>query len=115
MQNDPVSTNPGLYSVLMENDRVRVLEYRDRPGDRTTTHAHPDSVMITLSAFRRRLAAGGAQRDVEMSAGVASWLGAQQHSGENIGDTETHVLFVELKAPSVAAADEAATLGPTPG
>jgi quercetin dioxygenase-like cupin family protein len=115
MQNDPVSTNPGLYSVLMENDRVRVLEYRDRPGDRTTPHAHPDSVMITLSAFRRRLVAGGARRDVEMSAGVASWLGAQEHSGENIGDTETHVLFVELKDPSVATADEAATLGPTPG
>ena len=25
------------------------------------------------------------------------WLDAQTHSGENIGDTETHVLFVELK------------------
>jgi hypothetical protein len=26
-----------------------------------------------------------------------SWLPAQRHHGENIGDTPTHVLYVELK------------------
>ena len=97
---DPVRTNPEHYSVLFENDRVRVLQYTDRPGDRTTPHAHPDSVMHTLSSFRRRLHAGDAHRDVEMPAGLTGWLPAQEHSGENIGDTETHVLFVELKEAS---------------
>ena len=28
---------------------------------------------------------------------MTGWLPAQQHAGENIGNTETHVLFVELK------------------
>ena len=37
MSDDPLVTNPGLYRLVMENDRVRVLEYRDRPGDRTRT------------------------------------------------------------------------------
>ena len=32
-----------------------------------------------------------------MPAGLTGWLPAQQHAGENIGDTDTHVLFVELK------------------
>jgi hypothetical protein len=32
-----------------------------------------------------------------MPAGLTGWLPAQQHAGENIGDTPTHVLFVELK------------------
>jgi hypothetical protein len=114
LHKDPVTTNPGLYRVVMENDRVRVLEYRDRPGDRTTPHAHPDSVMITLTAFRRRLVAGDTTREVEMAAGVASWLGAQEHSGENIGETETHVFFVELKGLPAAPGGEPATLGPTP-
>ena len=36
---DPTVTDPGLYRVIFENDRVRVLEYRDRPGDRTVTVA----------------------------------------------------------------------------
>ncbi len=29
---DPVVTNPDHYTVVFENDRVRVLEYTDRPG-----------------------------------------------------------------------------------
>ena len=95
---DPVTSNPQHYSVVFENDRVRVLEYRDRPGEQTTPHAHPDSVMVTLSSFQRRLTgADGATRDVEIAAGTTGWLPAQQHAGHNIGETETHVVFVELK------------------
>ncbi len=97
MSPDPVVSNPDHYCVVFENDRVRVLEYTDRPGDRTTPHAHPDSVMHTLSAFRRRLHSGDTHRDVDMPAGLTGWLPAQEHSGENIGETPTHVLFVELK------------------
>ena len=44
--------------------------------------------MHTLSAFRRRLHGGDAHRDVEMPAGLTGWLPAQQHAGENIGDTD---------------------------
>jgi quercetin dioxygenase-like cupin family protein len=97
MSLDPVETNPDHYAVVFENERVRVLEYTDRPGERTTPHEHPDSVMYTLSAFRRRLHGNDAHRDVEMPAGLTRWLPAQRHAGENIGDTATHVLFVELK------------------
>ncbi|HEY7045057.1 MAG TPA: hypothetical protein VH419_15410 [Nocardioidaceae bacterium] len=97
MSLDPVVTNPEHYSVIFENERVRVLEYTDQPGDHTTPHRHPDSVMYTLSAFRRRLVSDGARRDVVLEAGSVGWLPAQQHHGENIGDTPTHVLFVELK------------------
>jgi quercetin dioxygenase-like cupin family protein len=104
MSLDPVETNPEHYKVVFENDRVRVLEYTDRPGDQTTPHQHPDSVMYTLSAFRRRLVSGDIHRQVEMQAGSVGWLPAQEHHGENIGDTPTHVVFVELKeaAPETA-------------
>lgn len=44
MAEDPTTTNPELYKTVFENDRVRVLEYRDKPGDRTLPHSHPDSV-----------------------------------------------------------------------
>ncbi len=99
MDLDPTLTNPQHYAVVFENDRVRVLEYTDVPGDVTTVHAHPDSVMVTLSSFRRRLHLGDQQRDVELEAGRAHWVPAQQHYGHNIGDTETHSIFVELKEP----------------
>jgi beta-alanine degradation protein BauB len=45
---DPTITDPDNYSVVFENDRVRVLEYRDEPGAQTRPHEHPDSVMVTL-------------------------------------------------------------------
>jgi quercetin dioxygenase-like cupin family protein len=111
MSLDPVVTNPKHYKVVFENDHVRVLDYTDQPGDKTTLHEHPDSVMYTLSSFRRRLYSGDTQRDLEVNAGMTSWLPAQQHSGHNIGETPTHVLFVELKSggPSSPKAD---ALGP---
>jgi hypothetical protein len=43
------------------------------------------------------LFSGDMQRDVELQAGIASWLPAQQHYGENIGHTATPTIFIELK------------------
>ena len=112
MSLDPAVTNPDHYKVIFENERVRVLEYTDEPGDKTTRHEHPDSVMYTLSSFRRRLHLGDVQRDVELTAGSVNWLSAQQHHGENIGDTPTHSIFVELKQDGHGAPG-AQALGPS--
>jgi beta-alanine degradation protein BauB len=111
MSRDPVETNPEFYRVVFENQRVRVLEYRDQPGDRTQPHSHPDSVMVSLSSFRRRLESGEQRREVEVAAGVPSWIPAQVHAGENIGDTATHVVFVELKEPGPGT-DAVTSIGP---
>jgi beta-alanine degradation protein BauB len=112
MDPDPVATNPDLYRVIFENERVRVLEYLDEPGDRTEPHSHPDSVMYTLSSFSRRLSAGGEERDVDIAAGTVAWLPAQQHAGHNIGDTPTRVIFVELKERSPGMVGST-TIGPS--
>ena len=74
-----------------------MLEYRDQPGDSTHDHDHPDSVMVTLSGFRRSINAGGKAVKVDMPPHEARWLDAQTHRGENTGESETHVIFVELK------------------
>lgn len=67
--------------------------------------------MVTLSGFRRRLYSGDSERDVELPAGMTGWLPAQQHAGENIGDTATEVVFIELKDGGPAQANTGA-LGP---
>lgn len=107
---DPTCTDPDKYRTLFENDLVRVLEYTDTPGALTEPHRHPDSVMVTLSGFTRRLHVDGATRDVEMEPGQVHWLPAQVHQGENTGTTETRVIFVELKGSSSEAGP---VLGPT--
>src|SRR4030081_2565969 len=96
---DPTTTDSDKYQVLFENERVRVLEYPDRPGDITSPHDHPGSVMYTLSSFRRKLVFGDRTAVVDKSAGEVSWLEPQRHQGENVGTTDTHVLVVELREP----------------
>jgi hypothetical protein len=108
---DPTVTDPDKYSVVFENERVRVLEYRDEPGAQTSPHEHPDSVMVTLTGFDRRLvAADGRHRDVTLEPAQVRWLDAQTHSGKNTGTTPTHVVFIELK--EAASAGGEARLGP---
>jgi quercetin dioxygenase-like cupin family protein len=110
---DPTSTDPDKYKVIFENERVRVLEYTDEPGQATSPHEHPDSVMYTLSPFQRRLVGeSGESRDVSLEAGQVRWLDAQVHSGENIGQAPTHVLFVELKEGRSRNESSQSTLGP---
>ena len=98
MHNDPAITNSDKYKIIFENDKVRVLEYTDKPGDKTTPHEHPDSVMITLSSFDRKLHFDNIVVELHKEAGETSWLPAQTHVGENIGATNTHAIFVELKS-----------------
>ncbi|MCL8250745.1 hypothetical protein AERO_05050 [Aeromicrobium fastidiosum] len=112
MTHDPAVLHPEHYTVVFENDRVRVLEYLDHPGEGTSPHDHPDSVMCTLTSFDRRLAAGEHQVDVHLDSGSVRWLDAQRHAGLNIGTTDTHALFVELKEPAPAGRPRVSSLGP---
>jgi len=97
---DPVVTDGDKYKVVLENEQVRVLEYRDSPGQRTSPHFHPNYVLCAVSSFKRKLTlSGGRGAVVEVKAGQVVWGQAQCHIGENVGDTDTHVLIVELKAP----------------
>ena len=114
MDLDPTVSNADSYRTVFENERVRVLEYLDSPGHETTPHRHPDTVMYTLTSFRRRLCSNDQEVVVDMAAGAVRWLAAQEHSGENIGDTDTHTILVELKEPRpTVLSGEAATLGPS--
>ena len=67
--------------------------------------------MYTLSSFSRRISSGGEEVEVKLDAGQVRWIGAQEHAGENIGDTATHSIFFELKEPS--AEQSGAVLGPS--
>ena len=62
---DPARTDGDKYKVRFENDRVRVLEYRDRPGEKTHQHRHPAFVLSRLA----RLNAGSPYRTAKGSCG----------------------------------------------
>lgn len=95
---DPLVTDGDKYRVVLENERVRVLEYRDSPGQRTSPHHHPDYVMCAVNGFKRRfILSGGREAVREIRPGDVVFGKAQSHIGENVGSTDTHVLIIELK------------------
>jgi hypothetical protein len=98
MLQDPVITDGDKYKVILENERVRVLDYHDTPGQKTSMHHHSAFVLYALAPFRRRLTLGDGRTIIkEFTTGEILWSPAQSHIGENIGTTDTHVLIVELK------------------
>ena len=104
------------HRALAGASRVRVLEFTDQPGVRTTPHQHPDSVLVVLSTFRRRMySMDGEIHDVQLTAGKVGWLDAQEHAGHNIGDTDSHVVFIELKEGARAPGETLGPVGPAVG
>jgi hypothetical protein len=100
---DPVQTDSDKYKILFENDCVRVLDYRDRPGDRTNQHKHPAFVLYSLSAFKRTVTLpDGKVLQRQFKEGDVMWSDSQTHIGANTGDTPTHVILVEMK-PAIGA------------
>jgi hypothetical protein len=95
---DPVQTDGDKYRVVFENDCVRVLDYRDRPGDRTTQHHHPAFVLYSLSSFKRTITLPDGRVLVrQFNEGDVMWSDSQTHVGANVGETPTHVILVEMK------------------
>jgi quercetin dioxygenase-like cupin family protein len=96
---DPVKADPDHYKVLLDNDRVRVLEFRSAPGDKTPMHSHPDYITYNFNDGRTKFSYPGGKPavEVEAKAGGVIWHGAETHAGENIGGTEMRILIVELK------------------
>lgn len=88
----------GALSVRFENDRVRVLELRLKPGEREGMHTHPAYVLYALTDYRvKNTSADGTVRVFERKRGDVFWGEPVTHGGENVGDTEVHALIVELK------------------
>lgn len=95
---DATQTDGDKYKVLLENNCVRVLEYRDQPGEKTHQHHHPAFVLYAFSSFERTLTLpDGKVLRRQFNAGDVMWSEAQTHIGENVGQTPTHVLITELK------------------
>ncbi len=94
------------HKLLLENDQVRVLETKIRPGERTAVHVHPWSAVqyvVTFSDFIRYDEHGKVHLDSRTlskkpQVGEALWSGpVPRHSIENVGKTDLTVIAVELK------------------
>ena len=94
------------HAPLLENDAVRVLDTKVRPGERTPVHAHewPAALyVLSWSDFVRYDPDGNVLVDSRTmpskpQVGTALWSGPiGPHYVANVGQTDLHILAVEVK------------------
>lgn len=99
-ETDPVKLSPQYYTVRLDNDRLRVLEYRLGPGQKEPKHSHPPGIVYSLSDAKMKIETfpDGVVTTHDYHVGDLTWRDALTHAAENVGTTEAHVIAVELKA-----------------
>jgi quercetin dioxygenase-like cupin family protein len=99
-QQDAVKLSPQYYKVLLENDQVRVVEYRLKPGEKEIMHAHPAGVLYGFGDAKLKVTfPDGRVEEIVATGGEAHWRNPVAHALENVGNTEAHALVVEPKNP----------------
>src|SRR5580698_1328094 len=69
--------------VLAEDDRVRVLEYSPKKGDKTPMHSHPESVVFVVKGGRVKYTLpDGSTKIAELKAGEALLRPPVTHADE---------------------------------
>jgi quercetin dioxygenase-like cupin family protein len=97
---DAVKVDPKHYTVVSENDQVRILKVHYGPHEKSVMHSHPASVAVFLSnATGQFTLADGKTQAMNGKAGEAMYVPAQTHLPENMGDQAMEVIVIELKEP----------------
>lgn len=98
---DAVTSDPRSFRVVLENERVRVIEFRSGPGLGVCgqgMHYHPERVSVSLTGAKVRVTnAQGRSRVREVPPGHVSFEPAVTHATENIGGSGTRTYMIELK------------------
>jgi len=82
--------------VLAEDDKVRVLDWAPKKGDKTPMHSHPASVVYVVRGGKVRYTfPDGSTRDAEIRTGEVLLRPPVTHADEALDDVES--ILVELK------------------
>lgn len=86
--------------VFIDNERVRVTEWRFAPGAATGWHRHEyDYVVVPLTDGKLKLLEGGGERLAELKKGVPYFRNVGvEHDVVNGNDFEYAFIEIEIKA-----------------
>lgn len=93
---------PAVPTVLIDNDRVRVTEWRFAPGAATGWHRHEyDYVVVPIMNGTLRLEETNETRESELTLGIPYFRPAGiEHDVINANDYEFAFIETEIKAPA---------------
>jgi quercetin dioxygenase-like cupin family protein len=111
---DAVKVDPKHYTVVSENDQVRILRVHYGPHEKSVMHTHPDTVAVFLTDAKGQFTfPDGKKEDFAAKAGDSQYGAATTHLPENTGDKDMEVIVVELKGKPAKAAKPAAKAAET--
>lgn len=96
---DPVKLSPDKFKVLLENEKVRVVEYTLKPGEKDEWHTHPAKSSYVVSGGKLKVfLKNGESIIADEKKGTASWMDyVGEHYVENIGDKTVKIVYTEIK------------------
>jgi quercetin dioxygenase-like cupin family protein len=96
---DPLKVDPAHYTLLFENDQVRVVRAKLDPHGKIKQHEHAlNRVQVFLTDFSIKVtAADGTVSQIARKAGDTAFAGPARHEEENLLPAAAEVVLVELK------------------
>ncbi len=96
--NDPVTVDPDVHNVILENDHVRVFDARAAKGRKSPMHSHSPLVFVSLGTARLAVALPDGKNSIlDTYPGQVLWIENAEHAWEVLSG-EIHVIGVEVKS-----------------
>ena len=96
---DVLELSNSRYKLLLENKKVRVMEIRLKPREKSPMHNHPnDHVIYVVKDAEFKLSfPNGKTNEFDLKEGQVLWIEAGSHETGNIGTTDGLCIVVETK------------------
>ena len=95
---DPVRVAGDTHRMAFENQFVRVLDVHLPPGKIEPRHRHPHGMSVYFTDWEAKVTPDGQPAEIHpRKAGTFAWNEAVIHTVQNAGQTEGHILRIELK------------------
>jgi quercetin dioxygenase-like cupin family protein len=94
-----VTGGPETHKVLLDNDRVRMMDVRIPAEQKVAMHSHPPNTVYFVTACKLKATGPDGKSQInEPQAGTAIWRPSEtEHAVENVGPAECHLVQTELK------------------
>src|SRR5690606_33309715 len=96
---DVLQVIPENYTLLLENEYVRVIEARIPPGTTEPLHRHLSGVSIAMTDYsiEHLQPTGEWTPSMKREPGTVYWSEGSVHQVRNVGETYSHTIRIELK------------------
>ncbi|MBI1755144.1 hypothetical protein HY250_03890 [Candidatus Azambacteria bacterium] len=96
---DVLKSAANAYKLVLENDKIRVLEVTLKPGEKAAMHNHPNAYFIYMmnDAKVKLDFPDGKSGEFDLKTGHTGMRDAGSHEIINIGTTIVRNLIIELK------------------